>query len=56
MSELVNELTRMKGCSYQIWDYQLNRSVLTNIHITISNVGYFQFPSHWEGDFLPCIR
>ena len=64
MSEIINELTRMKGYSYQIWDYQLSHSVLTlrathkqkkshNIHITFTSVGYFQFPLSWEGDLFP---
>jgi len=64
MSDLIDELTRMEGYFYQIWNYQLSLSILTirathkqkkhhNIHITFSNVQYFQFPSGWDGDFYP---
>lgn len=61
MNTLLDELRRIKGYSYQIWDYNLSHSILTlratkkekehhNIHITFADVSYFQFPFSWRGD------
>lgn len=61
MANLTDELLRITGYSYQIWDYQRGHSELTirgthaekkghNVHLTFLDVQYFQFPIGWEGD------
>jgi len=64
MSDLEAKLARLKGYSYQIWDYNLSHSYLTfrgdhpdkkhhNVEISFTDVKYFQFPLGWTGDFYP---
>jgi hypothetical protein len=63
MSDLEEQLLRMKGYSYRIWGYGLGHSQLIlrathkdkahhNAHIGFSDVQYFQFPLGWTGDFI----
>jgi hypothetical protein len=63
MDDLLQKLQEIKGCDYQIWEYQASFSKLTilaendqikhhNIHITFTSVSYFQFPSRWKGDLF----
>lgn len=57
----LDELNYIKDYDYQIWQYNLSHSLLTlratskqkkrhNIHITFTQVHYFQFPFSWKGD------
>jgi len=64
MENLIDELTDMKGYSYQIWNYERGHSEMTiraihhkkkghNIHLIFLDVQYFQFPLGWVGDLYP---
>jgi hypothetical protein len=61
--DCIEEVTSLKGYTYQVWEYQASLSQLTvrathpdkpkhNIHIVFQGVSYFQMPIHWKsGDF-----